>query len=122
MTRNPVKIEADKTVREASALMAKLKLGSLMVCKGNDVIGLLEEADIIRNVLGKDLNPDITEVKDVMFIPFIIDEERPDDEASDMISQNHVRHLAVSSNSQIAGIVSMLDLIRPVYLGKSFWI
>ncbi|MHB8481191.1 MAG: CBS domain-containing protein [Nitrospiria bacterium] len=122
MTRNPVKIEADKTVCEASNLMAKTKLGSLMVCKGEEVIGILEEADIIRNVLAKDLNPDETKVKDVMSVPFIIDEERSDDEASDMMNQNHVRHLAVSSNSQIAGIISMLDLIRPVYSGKSFWV
>ena len=122
MTKNPVTIEADKTVREASVLMANMKLGSLMVCNGKDIIGLLEESDIIRNVLGKDLNPDTTKVKAVMSIPFIIDQERSDDEASNMMNQNHVRHLAVSSKSQIAGIISMLDLIRPVYLGKSFWV
>jgi hypothetical protein len=29
--------------------------------------------------------------------------------------------LAVSSKSKISGIISMLDLIRPVYSGKSFW-
>lgn len=56
-----------------------------------------------------------------MSVPFIIDEEKPDDEASDMMNRHHVRHLAVSSNSTIAGIISMLDLIRPVYSGKSFW-
>ena len=122
MTRNPLKIEAEKTVHEASTLMARTKLGSLLVCKEGEIIGILEEADIIRNVLGKDLNPDITKVKAVMSIPFIIDEERSDDEASDMMSHNHVRHLAVSSKSKIAGIISMFDLIRPVYLGKTFWV
>lgn len=122
MTRNPVTIEGDKTVREATSLMAQTKLGSLMVCKGEEIIGILEEADIIRNVLAKDLNPHIAKVTDVMSVPFIIDEERSDDEASDMMSLHHVRHLAVSSNSKIAGIISMLDLIRPVYLGKSFWV
>ena len=121
MTINPVKIEADKTVREASKLMAQMKLGSLMVCKGGEVIGILEEADIIRNVLAKDLNSYVTKVEKVMSVPFIIDEEKYDDEASDMMNQHHVRHLAVSSNSKIAGIISMLDLIRPVYSGKSFW-
>lgn len=122
MTRNPVTIEGDKTVREATNLMAQTKLGSLMVCKGEEVIGILEEADIIRNVLAKDLNPHITKVKDVMSIPFIIDEERSDDEASDMMNLHHVRHLVVSSDSKISGILSMLDLIRPVYSGKSFWV
>lgn len=121
MTRNPVKIEAGKTVREAIHLMTETKLGSLMVCKGGEVVGILEESDIVRNVLEKDLNPYVTKVEKVMSIPFIIDEEKSDDEASDMMNQHHVRHLAVSSNSKIAGIISMLDLIRPVYSGKSFW-
>ncbi|MBI1823823.1 MAG: CBS domain-containing protein [Nitrospirae bacterium] len=121
MTTNPVKIEADKTVRDASILMAQVKLGSLLVCKRGEVIGILEESDIIRNVLAEDLNPYVTRVEKVMSIPFIIDEERSDNEASDMMNQHNVRHLAVSSNSTISGIVSMLDLIRPIYLGKSFW-
>jgi CBS domain-containing protein len=121
MTRNPVKIESGKTVREAIRLMTETKLGSLMVCKGGEVIGILEEADIIRNVLAKDLNPYVSKVEKVMSIPFIIDEEKSDDEASDMMNLHHVRHLAVSSNSKIDGIISMLDLIRPVYSGRSFW-
>ena len=121
MTRIPVKLEADKTVREAIHLMTETKLGSLMVCQGRDIVGILEESDIIRNFLAKDLNAYVTPVKDVMSIPFVIDEERSDDEASDMMNQNHVRHLAVSSDSKITGIISMFDLIRPVYSGKSFW-
>lgn len=121
MTKNPVMVAGEKTVREAIHLMAEKKLGSLMVYKGNDVVGLLEERDIIRNLLGKDLNPNVVKVKQVMSVPFIISAEKSDDEASDLMKQHHVRHLAVSVDSKIAGIVSMLDLIRPVYSGKSFW-
>ena len=121
MTRNPVKIAADKTVREAINLMSNMALGSLMVYKEGEIIGILEEADIIRNVLGKDLNPYNTKVEQVMSVPFIIDEEKTDDEASEMMKEHHVRHLAVSTGSKISGILSMLDLLRPVYSGKSFW-
>ncbi|MBI1824208.1 MAG: CBS domain-containing protein [Nitrospirae bacterium] len=71
--------------------------------------------------MAKDLNPYIVKVEDVMSIPFVIDEEKNDDEASDLMSQKKVKHLAVSSHSRIVGIVSMQDLIRPVYAGKSFW-
>lgn len=121
MTKNPVKVEASKTVREVITLMAERKLGSLLVCKGEDVVGILEEADIIRKLLGKDLNPYVTKVEEVMSTPFLIDQEKTDNEASDMMFQNHVRHLAVTADSKIIGIVSMYDLIRPVYGGKSFW-
>ncbi|MHB8482521.1 MAG: CBS domain-containing protein [Nitrospiria bacterium] len=121
MTKNPVKVDAQKTVREVINLMAEKKLGSLLIRKGDDIVGILEEADIIRKVLGKDLNPYVTKVLDVMSVPFVIDQDKTDNDASDMMFQNHVRHLAVTADSKIIGIISMYDLIRPVYGGKSFW-
>ncbi|MHB8483084.1 MAG: CBS domain-containing protein [Nitrospiria bacterium] len=124
MTKNPVTVDSDRTVREAVNIMVEKKLGSLMVCKERtgEIIGIIEEANIVRDVLARDLNPYVVKVKEVMSVPFVIDEEKSDNEASDLMSQHEVRHLAVSSNSKIVGIVSMQDLIRPVYAGKSFWI
>lgn len=121
MTKNPVKIDSKKTVREAVNLLTEKKLGSLMVCRGEEIIGILEESSIVRNVVARDLNPYVVKVEEVMSDFQVIDEEKSDDEASEMMSQRRVRHLAVSSNSRIVGIVSMQDLIRPVYSGKSFW-
>jgi CBS domain-containing protein len=122
MSKNPAKIEAVKTVRDACALMTQLKLGSLMVCKGKEIIGILEESDFIRNVLAKDLNPYVTKVERIMSVLYAIDGDKTDDEASEMMCRHNVRHLAVTCHSDIAGIISMLDLIRPVYSGKSFWV
>jgi CBS domain-containing protein len=121
MTRNLVKIKSDKNVSEACHLMAKMNIGSLIICKEEEIVGILVEADIIRNALAKDLDPYVTKIEKVMSIPLIIDEEKSDDEASDMMNKHQVRYLAVSSNSKIEGIISMLDLIRPVYSGKTFW-
>ena len=123
MTKNPVTVDSDRTVREAVNMMVEKKLGSLMVCKEKtgEIIGIIEEANIVRDVLARDLNPYVVKVKEVMSVPFVIDEEKSDNEASELMSRHKVRHLAVSSNSKIIGIVSMQDLIRPVYSGKSFW-
>lgn len=122
MTKNPVKVDADKTVREAINIMAEKNLGSLLVYKGNKLVGLLEEGDIIRNVLNKDLNTYVVTVETAMSVPFVIDEKKTDNEANDLMFQNRVRHLAVTNGEQITGIVSMQDLIRPVYTGKSIWV
>ena len=121
MTKNPIKIEADQTVRDAVNLMTENKIGSLLVYKRGEIIGILEESDILRNALAKDLNVYVVKVEEVMSVPFIIDEEKSDDEASDLMNRHHVRHLAVTEDSEIIGIISMVDLIRPVYSGKSFW-
>jgi CBS domain-containing protein len=121
MTTNPLRIEADQTVRDAIRLMTEKKIGSLIVFKGNEIIGILEEGDIVRNVLDKDLNPYVTRVEEVMSEPLIISEDCSDDEVSDLMVQHRVRHVAVSSNSHIIGIGSRYDLMRPIYTGRSFW-
>ena len=121
MSKHPVEIHAGKTIREAVAIMTEKKLGSLLVRKGDKIVGLLEEGDIIRKALANDLNPYVVKVESGMSVPLIIDQEKTDDEASEMMRKEGVRHLAVSDGSQIIGIVSMQDLLRPVYTGKSFW-
>ncbi|MFI5303729.1 MAG: cyclic nucleotide-binding/CBS domain-containing protein [Nitrospiria bacterium] len=121
MTKNPVEVEAGKTVREAVQVMTEQTLGSLLVRKGHEIVGILEESDILKKVLAKDLNLYVATVESVMSIPFIIDGEKSDNDASDIMSRNKIRHLVVSDGSAIIGILSMQDLLRPVYSGKTFW-
>jgi len=121
MTRKLLKIEANQTVREAVTLMTEYGVGSLVVEKDQEVIGIFEESDIVKKVLAKDLNPYVTKVEKVMSVPFVIDQEKSDDEASDLMIRQNVRRLVVSDGAAIVGILSMQDLLRPVYAGKSFW-
>lgn len=121
MTTKLLITEADRTVREAIGLMTENQVGSLLIQKGQQIVGILEESDIIKKVLAGDLNPYVTKVEKVMSVPFVIDQEKSDDEASDLMVRQNVRRLAVSDGSTIVGIISMQDLLRPVYAGKSFW-
>ena len=121
MTKILLSVEADSVVREAIRVMSEKKVGSVLIHKGNDIIGMLEESDIVKNILAKDLNLYMVKVEAVMSIPFVIDEDRTDNDASIMMCQNKVRHLVVSDGKKIVGILSMADLIRPIYAGKSFW-
>ncbi|MBI3352650.1 MAG: CBS domain-containing protein [Nitrospirae bacterium] len=121
MTKNLVIVDADTVVREAIRTMTEKKLGSVLVRKGKEIVGILEESDIIKNVLARDINPYVIKVETVMSIPFVIGEENTDNEASDTMVQQKVRRLVVSDGEKIVGILSMQDLLRPVYAGKSFW-
>jgi CBS domain-containing protein len=120
MSINLVTVEACTTVREAVYVMAREKLGSLLVSKGGEIVGVVEERDIIDGLVN-DLNPYVTAVEAIMSVPLIIDEEQTDNDGSDMMFQHKVRHLAVSDGEKIVGILSMADLLRPIYAGKSIW-
>jgi len=47
MTRDSLIIETDKTINEASPPMRKIKSGSRMTHKNEEIVGILEEAEII---------------------------------------------------------------------------
>jgi len=121
MTRNLVVVDANSVVREAIQIMSERKLGSVLVRKGKEIVGIVEDSDIVKNILAKDLNLYVVKVESVMSIPFVIEEDRTDNDASDMMYEKKVRHLVVSNGKEIVGILSMVDLLRPVYAGKSFW-
>jgi CBS domain-containing protein len=121
MTKNLVVVDANSVVREAIQIMSERKLGSVLVRKGKEIVGIVEDSDIVKNILAKDLNLYVVKVESVMSIPFVIEEDRTDNDASDMMYQKKVRHLVVSNGKEIVGILSMVDLLRPVYAGKSFW-
>lgn len=121
MSKNLMKVEGTLTIRKAVDIMTANNIGSLIVCNDGDIIGILEERDIIKKVLGRDLNIYVTRVSEVMSVPLLIDSEETDDDASEMMNQNKVRHLAVSEDSRIIGIVSVADIARPIYGGKFLW-
>jgi CBS domain-containing protein len=119
MTTNPVKVEASQTVREAVKIMIEKKIGSIVVYKDDEIVGILEEGDFVKNVLCKDLNPFVTKVEDVKSVLHTINEDK--DEASEMMMEHRVRQIMVSENSNVVGVISMFDLMRPIYTKKTSW-
>jgi len=120
MSTNPVSVQSSQTVREAVKIMTEMEIGSIVVNHEKEIVGILEEGDIIRNVLCKDLNPYVTKVEDVMSNLHTINEDKMDDDASQMMMEHRVRHITVSENSKVIGVISMFDLMRPTYTGKPF--
>jgi CBS domain-containing protein len=120
MTTNPVRVEASQTVREAVKIMTEKTIGSIFVYKKGEIVGILEEGDILKKVLCKDLNPYVTKVEEVMSPLHTINEDKMDDEAGQMMIERGVRHITVSENSKVVGVISMFDLMRPIYTRKSF--
>lgn len=49
MTKNPITIAHDATVQEAAALMVKNRFGALPVVRGDKLLGIVTETDILRH-------------------------------------------------------------------------
>jgi CBS domain-containing protein len=103
-------------IKETSDLMKKNGVGSLLVKEEEQILGIITETDIVQKVVAKGLSPLITGVDSVMSFPLItIDADSEIEKAAEQMVENGIRHLAVTQNGQVIGMISMRDLLRPFY-------
>lgn len=115
MKRNPVAISATATALEAAQIMRNRAIGSVLVEQGGQIVGIVTETDIVREVVGAGQMPGFVRVSRIMSSPVIgIDERRPITEAADLMDRHGTRHLAVFQNGRIIGVLSVRDLLHPV--------
>lgn len=119
MTPGPVTLRSHATIIDATKLMRDRKIGSVFIERSGQIIGILTEADIVRKVVGAELDPALTSLEAVMSSPLIgIDERRPITEAADLMDQHKTRHLAVTKAGAVVGVLSVRDLLHPVSIDE----
>ncbi len=113
MATTVYRVDGNTTIRDASRIMADKDLGSLLVTQDHEVVGIVTEADLVKRVLAYDLNPDTHMVEEVMSSPLVtVDGDTGILDARDLMDKESIRHLLVTTQDDIRGIVSMRDLIH----------
>lgn len=112
MTEFVQTIPANSSVLEASKIMVKLGIGSIVVTQRAQPVGMLTERDIVTKVTSQDLTPSKVLVEKVMSNPII--SIKPDEiisEAALMMSIYKIRRLVVvGQDGNLAGIVTSTDI------------
>ena len=106
-------IRKDVWVHSAAAHMADRRIGSLLVMDEEGApAGIVTETDLVRRVIAADLNPTATQIADIMTPSLVtIDEWASTSEASDLMAERSIRHVVVTREGTIVGVVSIRDLI-----------
>ncbi len=112
MTREVGMISPDATAADAALRMAKLDVGSIPVCDGERLIGMLTDRDLIVRVMAPGREPKMTRVKEVITDTMHYCYEDEDSaQAAHLMSERQIRQLPILSRSkQLVGIVSLRDL------------
>ena len=93
--------------------MQKWKMGSLLVTDKQAFVGLLTDSALARDVVAHGLNPATTPVKKGMRIPVVsIEGHRPIIDAVRLMKEHATRHLAVTQDGQIIGMISVSNILR----------
>jgi signal-transduction protein with cAMP-binding, CBS, and nucleotidyltransferase domain len=112
MNKHPESVGPTTSVRGAAKKMRELRVGSLLIKKGNNHVGIVTDTDLVRKVLAGTQDISKLTVEKVMSSPVCtIESNQAVDEAQDMMGDLGVRHLAVTKGGSIVGVVSVRDLL-----------
>jgi CBS domain-containing protein len=119
MSRDIKTIPHNATLKEAACFMRDKRIGSLLVVRNGDHVGILSETDLIRRGIAEGLDPEKAIVETIMSCPIIsIDIEKTAEEANTIMSEQGIRHIAITDEGRIVGILSVRDLL--VYFKNQF--
>lgn len=113
MSRRILSIAPSAPVIEAAQAMQDAMVGALLVAESAGFIGIVSEADLVRKVLAVGGDVHQVPVSDVMRTPIVtIESDRSAHEASDLMAERGIRHLAITEDGKIVGMLSVRDLLR----------
>jgi CBS domain-containing protein len=113
MTRDIRSISPDTTLAETARMMRTARVGALLVLSDGAYIGVVSETDLVRKAMAERLDPEREQVRTIMSSPIItIEIDRSAHDASDLMSEKGIRHLAITQDGLIVGLLSVRDLLR----------
>ena len=108
-------VESSHTVYNAVRTMAELGVGALMVIDDGQLVGMFSERDYARKVILEGRASRETPVSQVMSSPPItIHPQATAQEGLALMTQKRFRHLPVTDESGLLGLVSIGDLVNAV--------
>lgn len=105
------RVAEDETVLRAAGLMNDARVGALVVTRGESVVGIFTERDILCRVVAAQRDPARTRVGEVMTAPVACC--TPDttlQECRNVMRARRIRHIPVVDEGRLMGIVSIGDL------------
>lgn len=106
-------VDRDETIRCSATLMRDHRISSLLVTKGQDVVGIVTDTDLARRAMAEGLDPERATVERIMSAPVLqIPSEATLLGANDLMAKESVRHLGVQKDGKLIGLVSVRDLVN----------
>jgi len=111
MTRHVRTIGEEATISEAAKLMAKWKIGALVIVKGDKPTGMLTEGDVSR-LVAKGLDPHATPVKIGRKRLLTIAEDERIEVAAKTMADAGIKKLPVLDDGKLVGILTQTDIVN----------
>lgn len=112
--------ERDSVFEAVEELIAH-NVSAVLVLDGKDLVGIVTERDIARNVVLAGRTAKETAVAEIMTRNVIcVRPEQTIEECMALMTERRIRHLPVIEDNELVGILSIRDLVGAVVSQKEF--
>jgi CBS domain-containing protein len=106
-------VSPEATVLDAVDTMCAAHVGALLVVRGETLVGVFSERDLMVRVVLDQRDPATTHIGEVMTPGAVsVSLRTSPHDAMSLMTSRRVRHLPVTDGLRIAGVVSIGDLVR----------
>ena len=117
------RVSPQTTVFDALKLMADRNIGALLVLEGEKLAGIFSERDYARKVILKGKASKDTAVAEIMTAVVVtVGPSQTVEECMELMTANRIRHLPVVDGNDLAGVISIGDVVKAIISDREFTI
>lgn len=111
MTKEIACVSADEPIERAAQLMKQYNVGSIPVCEGEKVIGIVTDRDIALRLVAQGQGYGMNNVSNIMTPnPVVGSPDMEAGEAAQIMGQRQIRRLPIVERGTLVGIVALGDI------------
>ncbi|MBU6418796.1 MAG: CBS domain-containing protein [Proteobacteria bacterium] len=108
-----VSVTSDLPVSGVIDILAKKGIGAVLVVENGELIGILSERDVVRSLSRCAAQTLTLLAADLMTRkPITATPETTVEQAMEMMTEGHFRHLPIVEDGQLTGLVSIGDVVK----------
>ncbi len=105
-------IGSKSSVQEAAKVMDRFRIGSLIIVKDEELIGIVTERDIMTKVVAESKDVVKTSIGNIMTKDVVMIKPDADiEEAAELMIKHHIKKLPVVFDNQLIGIITSMDIV-----------
>ncbi|WP_373515770.1 CBS domain-containing protein [Persicitalea sp.] len=105
----------EQTVYDALEIMEAKNIGAVLVMQNGKMVGIFSERDYARKGILRGRASRDTLIRDVMTSKVItVETEQKLQECMEIMSDKHIRHLPVTQDGELVGIISINDIVTMI--------
>jgi CBS domain-containing protein len=113
MTSPVITIGIDAKVIDAAKIMAREKIGSIVVVEGDKALGIVTERDLLERLVAEGKDASKVAIGEIMSSPLIhVKKDTSILEAMRTMRRHNIRRLVIMEEDQLVGIVTDKEILK----------